>query len=341
MAVLIVTGEIDRSIIISMQIIYIFFNLTLSLNIIVGQCNAQANPRHLEEISFDLKRNKLIVFGGAEMTSQGITNPKELFEQADADWQQVDGKGPVGRRGHALIYHDRDNLAYLFGGVTGTQKDSLLFDIWSWNGVAWKKLEMLCPVKNAEGVYDSKNNSILIYGDASDKKRETYGDEQIFQLWQFKAGHWKMLSDSGPRPDGPYEMSFDSKRTALVIPTWKNGKMVVWEWVGNKWNQLICSADCPTARNRFGMAYSSAEGLNYLFGGRDAVNKEIFLGDFWSWNGTQWMRIGSDNSPIARAGLTMEDSSTGIILYGGVVLIEGKAVMTNELWRWRGGAWSK
>jgi hypothetical protein len=334
--------EIDPSIKKShMNIKLILLWLIPSVGITTEQCRAQANPRHLEEIAFDFHRNKLMVFGGSEIQSKGFTNPSGLFELGDAGWQQDNSNGPVGRRGHALVYHDRDRLTYLLAGVTGTQKDSLLFDVWSWNGVAWKKLETQTPVKNPEGVYDSEGNSILIYGDASDKSRETYGDEQIFQLWQFKEGQWKMLSDSGPRPDGPFEMSFDSKRAALIIPTWKDGKLIVWEWAASKWNRIDCASDCPAPRNRFAMAFSSSEGLSYLFGGRDALNKERFFGDFWSWNGSQWKSVESDTLPPARAGLTMEDSSRGVILYGGITLKDGKTRMTSELWQWRGGSWSR
>jgi hypothetical protein len=324
-----------------MRIISILILLMLSLSILVKQCSAQANPRHLEEIAFDFQRNKLLVFGGAEILPQGFTNPSGLFEHGDDGWKQVDGYGPVGRRGHALIYHHRDNVTYLFGGVTGTIKDSLLFDTWSWDGTTWIQLATQCPVKNPEGVYDPKSNAILIYGDASDKKRETYGDEQVFQLWQFKDNKWKMLSDSGPHPDGPYELSYDLKRIALVIPVWNNEKLVVWEWVGNRWNQITCANECPQSRNRFGLAYSSSEMMTYLFGGRDALNKNKFFADLWSWNGAQWKRIEPGNSPSARAGLAMEDSSSGIILYGGVTLNDGTTLMTNEFWRWRDGAWSR
>jgi hypothetical protein len=323
-----------------MNIMSIVATFALVYIVAIEQCGAQPNPRHLEEIAFDLERNKLIVFGGSEMLAQSFTHPSVLFELSNAGWQKVDRPGPVGRRGHALIYHHQSKRTYLFAGVTGTKRDSLLFDTWLWNGQTWKQLETQTPVKNPEGVYESQNNSILIYGDASDKSREMYGTDQIFQLWQFIDGKWKMLSDSGPRPDGPYEIAFDSKRKALVIPTWGNGKLTVWEWVGNKWNQFPCSNDCPPARNRFALAYSSSNAFTYLFGGRDASNKDKFLGDFWSWNGTEWARIQSENLPPPRAGLTLEDSPAGIVLYGGIRLNDGKTIMTNELWRWSDGSWA-
>jgi hypothetical protein len=322
-----------------MRITSIVLSLIVSLSINVQQCEAQANPRHLEEIAYDFERNRLLVFGGSEIMPHGFTDPSGLFELGESGWQQFNGYGPVGRRGHAMIYHHGDKLTYLFGGVTG--KDSLLFDTWSWNGMKWKHLEIQSPVKNPEGAYDSKNNSILIYGDASDKTREMYGDDQKFQLWQFKDHKWKMLSESGARPDGPYEMSYDSKRSTLVIPTWTNDKSVVWEWTGNKWKEVPCAAECPPARNRFGLACSSSLGITYLFGGRVAADRNKFLDDFWSWDGKQWRRVESSNSPPALAGLTMEDTSSGIILYGGTKMNDGKTGMTNERWIWNATTWSK
>lgn len=317
------------------------FLLIVTFTITADECNAQPKPRHLEEISFDFQRDKLIVFGGSEIHVDGFTDPTGVFELGSEGWVQINANGPVGRRGHAMIYHKRDKLTYLFAGVTVTIKDSLLFDTWSWDGVAWQQLDIQCPVKNPAGVFDSRNNSILIYGDASDKQREAYGDEQVFQLWQFKDHNWNLISDSGPRPEGPYEMSFDVKRATVVIPVWNNGKLVVWEWAGNTWRQISCTSECPPARNRFGLTYSSSEGLTYLFGGRDPLDRNKFLADFWSWDGSRWKRVRSGDVPSARAGLCLEDSSSGIILYGGVVFNDGKSEVTNELWRWDGESWSK
>ena len=93
-------------------------------------------PRHLEEVIYDESRKVIILFGGAEISSNSFSEPTSIFEWDGAKWKESNGTGPTGRRGHGFIYDPGQKLTFLFGGVTSghLKEDSVLSDVWTWNG---------------------------------------------------------------------------------------------------------------------------------------------------------------------------------------------------------------
>jgi tetratricopeptide (TPR) repeat protein len=294
-------------------------------------------PRHLEEIVYDENRGQIILYGGAEMPlGSGVNFPRSIGEWNGKAWKEFDLNGPGSRNGHAMVYQAEDKVTLLIGGSTETPEEAKEnLDVWSWNGVVWKQINENCPVKSPEAAYDPIQNRVLVYGDAHQISRVWQGgDPRNYQLWEYKSNAWNKLSSEGPQISSPFEIAFDTKRKTLVIPTWNQGKSIVWEWRDNKWSQIICSDNCPDARNRFSLAYHPNEGGVFLFGGRNEGNP--FLGDFWKWDGQIWTKMVLQEGPAKRAAATMEYGEDALILYGGVT----EWGLTNEIWEWKKGAWN-
>ncbi len=187
------------------------------------------NPRHLEEITYDKERDRLILFGGAEIMKEPWKEPGGLFEWEGKNWKKIEIQGPVGRRRHDWVYDENERETFLIGGVT-TGKivvDSVLFDVWSWNGVEWKLLNSECPVKEPEAVYDGIQKRVLVYGEATNKSIISYEGERKFELLQFKSRKWTKLSAEGPDFTGSRMISFDLYRSRLVIPVFDQKQLIV------------------------------------------------------------------------------------------------------------------
>ncbi len=58
---------------------------------------SQPNPRHLEEVAYDKARDRLILFGGAEIIPGGWEEPSMLYEWDGMVWKKFETAGPVGR----------------------------------------------------------------------------------------------------------------------------------------------------------------------------------------------------------------------------------------------------
>ncbi|MEI9909362.1 MAG: hypothetical protein WDO71_06690 [Bacteroidota bacterium] len=261
---------------------------------------SQPNPRHLEEVAYDKIRNRLILFGGAELVNGRPEEPSMVYEWDGTNWKRLESPGPQGRRGHGWIYDENRKETILIGGVTEGKvlKDSVVFDVWSWNGSSWKLHTTNCPVKEPETVYDPVNKRILVYGDANNKTAINYNAATAFELWEYKSGKWKKLSDAGPSIISSRMIAFDSERNRLVIPVFDQQQMIVWEWTGQVWEKIVCENNCPVYRTRFALAYDQVEKETFLFGGLTQERSQS--GDFWKWNGKRWDSIENQRTSLCK-----------------------------------------
>jgi hypothetical protein len=303
---------------------------------------SQPHPRHLEEVTYDKAGNKLLLFGGIEMLKDGWSEPTMVYEWNGKDWHSKEISGPSGRRGHVWVYDESGKQTLLMGGVTTGHivKDSLLFDLWTWDGSKWKLINSICPVKEPEAVFDPVNKRILVYGDANNKNQLSYNLPTAFELWEYKNNIWKKLSTDGPDITGSRMISFDIGRKTLVAPVFEESKMIVWEWTGNEWITAVFENDCPAYRTKFAIAYDPVEKITVLFGGlsRDRVQ----LSDFWKWDGKKWKRIETKKGPVARNSAHFTGGSDQLILFGGSVpknTPEKGIELSNELWLWKNKEW--
>lgn len=286
-------------------------------------------PRHLEEIAFNTETNTLYLFGGAELHEKTWSEPDDFF-QYNGGWKEIIEKGPIGRRGHALLFDESSRHLLMFGGIAQTRSggDTLLFDMWSWSDGKWKMLSTKSPFKECRAVYDANERRVLVYGDVGT-------DERKFELWQFKLNVWKKLSDNGPG-NGPFPLAYDTKRKSLCLLHWKNdGALALWEWQNGKWQTQEFTGNIPMARNKYAFAYSKNEQALLVFGGVDS--KRDLLGDFWKFNGRSWKNLELQTTPSARASLRLINANGRMLLYGGLT----KNGLTNELWEFRNNTWTK
>jgi hypothetical protein len=304
---------------------------------------AQPLPRHLEEVTWDNAKNKLILFGGVEIVSnQDPKEPSHVSEWDGGRWEEKNVQGPRGRRGHALVYDESNKLIIVMGGISTTaqKKDTMLYDVWSWKADKWTLINNQCPVKSPEAVSDPDEKSIFVYGDVSDKSKEVFGDEKKYELWAFKNNRWKKLSADGPMLNGPNPISFNTKDHSLNIPTWESGKSIVWKWKNAKWEKVSATNEFPEERSRYALIYHKKENVTYLFGGR--TPSKTFLNDFWKWDGTRWSRMSTRSTPEKRASTNFAYFNDIILLYGGTVQHpDGKTIISNEIWFFENGDWIK
>jgi hypothetical protein len=295
---------------------------------------AQPQARHLERITYDKHRNKLIMYGGAANVNNRLIYFSKVHEWDETGWQEITAQGPGGRNASPLVYDPLRKVSFLFGGTYEDHEDfRIYFDVWSWDGVRWKQINSECPVKDPDAVYDPIANRILVYGEITNKKPGEYGSDHEYELWEFKADKWKKLSDDGP--DVYPIMTFDEARNTLVIPSLEEDP-AMWEWHGGQWKKIVCNKSCPPNRSRQAMTYHPIDKVIYMFGGRDSSRE--YLNDFWKWNGVEWRQIEPTVLPVQRASARFVFANDALLMYGGA--IKG-GILSNEIWQWKNNEWRK
>jgi hypothetical protein len=303
---------------------------------------AQPAPRHLERVAYDTKRDRLIVFGGS-----AFLDGKLRYDSAVHEWDVKTGwssstppLAPHPRNGGALVYHARLKETVLIGGVYEDNKGyQILFDVWLWNGKRWKKNNMLCPVKEPEGVYDPTTGKILVLGEVTNKDKLIDEGARQFELWSFDGADWQRESQDVPVADGFSQLAFNHHRQTLLLPVSENGTLVMYEWNKAGWTKKSVTTMAPTARTRFMFAYDAARQVAYLHGGR--TDQKEFLNDLWQWNGSQWTNITPAEALGKKASARMVYGKKEMVEYGGALDENGKTTTTNEIWMLRGGQWVK
>jgi hypothetical protein len=302
----------------------------------------EPRPRHLEEVTYDKERDRLLLFGGAEVNDGVWQEPAMLYEWDGKKWDKITAQGPTGRRGHGWVYDENRNETVLIGGVTEGKvvKDSVLFDVWHWNGKSWKLMNSICPVKEPEVVYDPVNKRILVYGDSNNKGVLNYNLETAFELWEYKNETWKRLAGEGPDLRSSRMLAYHVERKKLVVPVFEENGMTMWEWNGHEWTKGFFEKDCPAYRTRFALAYDPLSKVVVLFGGLSGERKQ--LGDFWKWDGQKWTSIESKEGPSVRNSAHFVFEKNQLILYGGSVPKASPATgieLSNEVWSWKNNTW--
>jgi RHS repeat-associated protein len=138
-------------------------------------------------------------------------------------------------------------------------------------------------------------------------------------------GQWTVRSPTTV-PTGRYDAAYaydasasDATHGKLLVFGGENSASVAvqetWTWDGTNWTKLT-PATQPSARWGARMAYDSATGFTYLFGG---YNGTTYQNDTWKWDGTTWTLLSPTTKPSIRLdGAMAYDAATStVVLFGG------------------------
>ena len=111
-----------------------------------------------------------------------------------------------------------------------------------------------CPLPSARAshsmVFDEARGVVLLFGGVGN------GPSPNNQLWEWNAGSWRLLSESGPEPRLDAVMVYDAGRQKVVLFGGQNFPALygdTWEWDGTQWSKV--TEDGPGPRAHTAAAY--------------------------------------------------------------------------------------
>ncbi|MBI5849436.1 MAG: hypothetical protein HZB39_00125 [Planctomycetes bacterium] len=242
-------------------------------------------------IAYDSARDRIVVFGGADATSQLA----DTWEWDGTQWlQRTPAHVPAARYNADMVFDSARGVCVLFGGRnrSGTRYS----DTWEWNGVDWtaRSFATRPAARNSHAMtYDSARGRVVLHGGTPDGASET---------WEYDGVAWSRRSASGG-PDVRYNhgMAFDAARgrTVLFGGTNSAGNLTndTWEWNGTSWS-VRAPANRPSIRGYLQMAFDVSRARVVLFGGS---NLSTYFADTWEFDGVDWAQRTTATSPTARA----------------------------------------
>jgi len=149
---------------------------------------ASANPpgRVLHAMAFDEARGRVVLFGGATLTSGKPEPLGDTWEWDGRDWRRIDVTGPAARDHVAMAYSPVQRGIVLHGG--GTPLEGMLGDTWLYDGRAWTRMLDAGPARGRHRLlYDPVERAVLLYGGYDGRRRTS-------ELWALRANAWERLA---------------------------------------------------------------------------------------------------------------------------------------------------
>lgn len=272
-----------------------------------------------------------MLFGGAD--ERQVLG--DLWAWNGEKWRCMSKEGPPPRTFPALGYDDARKQLILFGGNrvlfgNDENKNTLLNDMWVWNGKEWMQIHTKTPPARAEAsmTYDSDRQRMVLFGGYRMENGERI---RLADTWEWDGQRWEQKSSNGPAPRNGTAMAYDKHRKRTVLFWGNDNSGQTWEWDGKEWQQIL-SAETEGRFNP-AMAYDARHQAVIRFGGWFQGKR---VGDTWSYKQKKWTKI-TNGGPSERNHTSMAyDSKRGVIvLYGGH---DGDHVF-GDTWEWDGKVW--
>jgi len=235
---------------------------------------------------------------------------------------------PSARSGGALVYDSSSQQVVLFGGVG----DQVYGDTWAWDGTCWRQLGLANPPPPRFApayAFDPRKGVVFLYGG-----RQAPASSDFYDGWTWNGQSWVQLPATyAPELIAPVA-AFDPLTGKVVVfgMTSDQKSVQTWTWDGG-WQHLE-PASSPSIRVSTSMAYDANSGRIILFGGRDAGSL-AYLGDTWSWDGSNWTELRPSTAPSARQNPALVGVPNGVLLFGG----DAPGIQNTDTWTWNGATW--
>jgi cysteine-rich repeat protein len=274
-------------------------------------------PRHFSGAAFDVRRGRVVVFGGLDVDDQPLD---DTFEWDGTRWiASLPAVSPPRRSQHVMAYDAARDQVVLFSGDTGTA------DTWIWQGGAWQLKNTATrppPTYDASMVYDAARERVVLFG--------------LTGTWAWNGTDWKELPQTDPRVAGRENpaLGYDATRGVVVMfgGILNNvDQSDLWELDGSDvWTERTFAQPAPAARDSGRIAFDPTSGTVMLVGGYVSFLPRT---DAWSWDGTAWKAMAPPPDPNGDLAdhMIVTDTLRGVVVVIGI---------SGGLYEWNGTSWS-
>ena len=239
------------------------------------------SPRRLCEAIYDPVGDRLIVYGGADVSEIRGDLWQLDFGTDPPTWSPLvtDGAAPHARAGHAMVYDISGHRMIVFGGWDGVSVNNRRNDLWALNlgnNPSWEQLFAQgtppSPRSSASAVLDRGRRNMVLFGGTT--------PSFLNETWKLSLDNpptWTQLTPAGPLPTPREEQSamFDPTSDRVVmfggyINPYYYSTQDVWALaLGNtpSWTQLAPDGPQPPVRWGHAAVYDVSRDRMIMHGG--------------------------------------------------------------------------
>jgi hypothetical protein len=235
--------------------------------------------------------------------------------------------------------------AIMLGGRSGITDTTPLTDIWSWDGTAWKSVDIAFPPGSPQCL-GLENNALFTYAAVPETPP---GPVAFLRYYTLGGATWSQLPAAPTAIDAFSDgtgattsicsgttmppVSPDAVMARLGDTTVMVGgsPSQTWTWDGSAWTQLQVAG--PTPRS-----YASFTALGdqlVLFGGE--ISDGNLRNDTWTWDGATWTQVAT-TGPSPRMSGAMTEVAGALVLFGGW---DPNNNTLDDTWTFDGASWTQ
>lgn len=245
--------------------------------------------RFMAAAAFDTKRGRMIVFGQARPNEKDASGDLLALDMKTDSWSTVEvgGPHPQGVGGAGMVYVEKEDALYLFGGWPAEAAKPLA-ELWKLplgeeKGLRWRLVSdggKGPPERNGCClVVDAKRNRLILHG-GDGGPHPVRGFTPLDDLWSFDLAskNWRKLMPKGraPEPRWNHATAVDPERSVMYIfggVGYVKTRLVadrdihVLDLGSLKWTRLTSARDRPWAMMGTSLTFDSASRLLLVAGG--------------------------------------------------------------------------
>lgn len=188
-------------------------------------------------LSYDAKRKKMVLFGGAGRDQTGSSQggvpgaseyDARTWEWDGLGWAVAASGGPPARHGHCMAFDSGRGRIVLFGGALhgpppkGQEVHSTSFfgDTWEWDGRCWTQMSDIGPAARGfhSMAYDPDRGRVVLFsGQISTDENMPFTMQMPGDTWEWNGHTWAQVADSGPGHLAFTAMAYDRARHQMTL----------------------------------------------------------------------------------------------------------------------------
>ncbi|MCA8971840.1 MAG: hypothetical protein KDC95_18785 [Planctomycetes bacterium] len=222
-------------------------------------------PRWGHQMVYDVKRRKIVTFGGRSPTLTATANDTWEFDVGTQVWSQaMPTASPSARAFYSMAYDVRRGVTQIFG----SQSTFNGAELWEYDGTTWT---MATPTNSPTSrdqpglCYDKARGVTVLFGGWNAASPGTMYDD----TWEYDGTNWTQVQTT-TKPTARYRTSmvYEELRGRIVMyGGFGNATALTdtWEYDGNDWLQVATAG--PTKSTQGYAANDSWRGQNFYYGG--------------------------------------------------------------------------
>lgn len=307
------------------QIYFLLFSFFFLKDATGQQHNDAPDARGRAHLIYHPASKAMLLFDGYLNHPDSTRN--NVWKWDGNKWEEIVAYGPGSRIVNAAALNNKTGDIEFFAGWGKEAINDKKNDLWSFDGMAWKKLtaDTIGTRDHHKMIYMDHMDAFLVYGGFD------FNFKNDTATWLLKDGHFTVIPGKSPGACGNFALTYDPYRKRAILFSrnflHSDKPADLWEFDGNKWEEIKVPDIGVTST--YNMVYNNDLKMAIVQNAK---------GETWGWDGRKMTKIAEGGPAEFGVALGYDPVRKVIGAYGGY---GPQRTAVSSLWELQNGKWKK